>query len=26
MTMQSGMRWLRWGASLLVLIVLIWVF
>ena len=26
MTMQSGMRWLRWGASLLVLIMLIWVF
>src|SRR5699024_3459462 len=26
MTTQSGMRWLRWGASLLVLLVLIWVF
>ena len=26
MNMQSGMRWLRWGASLLVLIVLVWVF
>lgn len=26
MTMQSGMRWLRWGASLLVLFVLVWVF
>lgn len=24
--MQSGMRWLRWGASLLVLFVLVWVF
>lgn len=26
MTMQTGLRWLRWGASLAVLIVLLWVF